>query len=53
MQKKFEMNRTKIKDGCQSGKKAVTHNSKSDLPWLGCFARVAIHNDAFEPNHVQ
>ena len=30
MQKKFEINRTKIKGGCQSGKK-VTHNSKSDL----------------------
>ena len=26
---------TKIKDGCQSGSKVVTHNSKSDLP-LGC-----------------
>ena len=26
MQKKFELNRTKIKGGCQSG------NSKSDLP---------------------
>ena len=30
--KKFEMNRTKIKDGCQSGGKVLTHNSKSDLP---------------------
>ena len=25
-------NQTKIKDGCQSGRKVVTHNSKSDLP---------------------
>ena len=32
MQKKFEINRTKIKGGCQSGRKVVTHNSKSDLP---------------------
>ena len=32
MQKKFEINRTKIKDGCQSGRKVVAHNSKSDLP---------------------
>ena len=32
MQKKFEINRTKIKGGCQSGRKMVTHNSKSDLP---------------------
>ena len=29
---KFEINRTKIKDGCQSGRKVVVHNSKSDLP---------------------
>ena len=28
----FEVNQTKIKGGCQSGRKAVTHNSKSDLP---------------------
>ena len=32
MQKKFEKNRTKIKGGCQSGRKVVPHNSKSDLP---------------------
>ena len=32
MHKKFEINQTKIKGGCQSGRKAVTHNSKSDLP---------------------
>ena len=31
MHKKFEINRTKIKDGCQSGREVVTHNSKSDL----------------------
>ena len=31
MHKKFEINGTKIKDGCQSGRKVVTHNSKSDL----------------------
>ena len=31
---KFDINRTKIKGGCQSGRKVVTkiHNSKSDLP---------------------
>ena len=29
---KFEINRTKIKGGCQSGREVVTHNSKSDLP---------------------
>ena len=32
MQKKFEINWTKIKGGCQSGRKVVTHNLKSDLP---------------------
>ena len=32
MHKKFEINQTKIKDGCQSGIKVVTHNSKRDLP---------------------
>ena len=32
MHKKFEINGTKIKGGCQSGRKVVTHNSKSDLP---------------------
>ena len=30
MHKKFEINRTKIKGGCQSGRKVTTHNSKSD-----------------------
>ena len=32
MHKKFEINRTKIKGGCQSGRKVVPHDSKSDLP---------------------
>ena len=32
MHKKFEINRTEIKCGCQSGRKLVTHNCKSDLP---------------------
>ena len=32
MHKKFEINRTKIKGDCWSGRKVVTHNSKSDLP---------------------
>ena len=29
---KFEINWTKIKGGCQSGRKVATHYSKSDLP---------------------
>ena len=32
MQKKFEINRKKIKGTCKSGRKVVTHDSKSDLP---------------------
>ena len=32
MHKKFEINRTKIKGGSQSGRKVVIHNSKSYLP---------------------
>ena len=32
MHKKFEINWTKIKGVCQSERKVVTHNSKSDLP---------------------
>ena len=32
MHKKFDINRSKIKGGCQSGRKLVTHDSKSDLP---------------------
>ena len=44
MHRKFEINRTKIKSGCQSGKKVVTYNSKSDLPL------VLFQNDFF--NHI-
>ena len=35
MHRKFEINRTKIKGGCQSGRKVVSHDSKSDLPLVG------------------
>ena len=34
MHKKFEINRTKIKGGCQPGSKVVTLDSKSDLPLM-------------------
>ena len=37
MHKKFKINRKKIKGACQSGKKVVTHNSKSDLPNVWTF----------------
>ena len=32
MHKKFEINQTKIKGGCQSGRKVVPDDHKSDLP---------------------
>ena len=32
MNKKFEINLTKTKGGCQSGRKVVTHKSMSNLP---------------------
>ena len=35
MHKKVEINRPKIKGGCQLGSKVSTHNSKSDLPLVG------------------
>ena len=31
---KFEINQTKIKDCCQSARKVVPHDSKSDLPLI-------------------
>ena len=37
MQKKFEINPTKIKGGCQLGSKVVTHNAKIDLPLVCSF----------------
>ena len=38
MNKKFEINRTKIKGGCQSARKVVTHDSKSDLSLVKFFS---------------
>ena len=46
MQKKFEINRTKIKGGCQSGRKVVTHYSKSDFP-LGVVTKVIFGKRVF------
>ena len=34
MHKKFEINTKKMKGSCQSRRKVVTHNSKSDLPLI-------------------
>ena len=38
----FEVNQTKIKGGCQSGRKVVTHNSKSDLPLGKIFLKAIV-----------
>ena len=40
MHKKFEINRTKIKGGCQSGRKVVTYDSTSDLPPVKVMTRL-------------
>ena len=32
MHKRFEINHTKIKGGCQLGRKVLAHDSTSDLP---------------------
>ena len=42
MHKKFKINRTKIKGDCQSGRKAVTHKSKRDLPLTDIDILIAI-----------
>ena len=45
MLKKFEISQTKIKGGCQLGRKVVIHNSKSDLPLTSeymCYQEVKI-----------
>ena len=44
MQKKFEINQTKIKGSCQSGRKVVTHDSKSDLPLCALHSLAAAEN---------
>ena len=35
MHKRFEINRTKNKGSCQSGRKVVTHDTNSDFPLSG------------------
>ena len=47
MQKKFEINRTNIKGGCQSGRNVVTHNSKRDLPLLGGYVAYSFERISF------
>ena len=38
----FKVNQTKIKGGCQLGRKVVSHNFKSDLPQLHFFKILVI-----------
>ena len=38
------MNQTKIKGSCQSGRKVVTHDSKSDLPLCALHSLAAAEN---------
>ena len=38
----IKINLTKIKGGCQSGRKVVTHNSKSDLPLVHSYVSTGI-----------
>ena len=48
------MNQTKIKGGCQSGRKVLTHNSKSDLPLVSHFYFLATPNDQYvQPQFTQ
>ena len=47
MYKKFEINQAKIKGGCQSGSKVVTHDSKIDLHLVFTYSSLIF----FEVNH--
>ena len=55
MHKKFEINRKKIKGGCQSGRKVVTHNSKSDLPLIMilCNNKLPFDPEITRPNSAE
>ena len=50
MHKKFEINWIKIKGSCQSGRKVVTHDSKSDLPLV--FHRPEYSFSLFSPKKL-
>ena len=54
MHKKFEINWTKIKGGCQSGRRVVCHDSKSDLPLvvLGIYASVCTKIPELKPINI-
>ena len=52
MHKKFEISRTKIKDGCQLGTKEVTYNSKSDLPLVHYIHTVVLKSIHFSESSI-
>ena len=47
MHKKFEINQTKFKGGCQSGRKVVSHNSKSEF-----YLKIAPVEGALKNHHI-
>ena len=55
MHKKFEINQTKIKGGCQSRRKVVPYNSKSDLPLVLrlCETDEVVNSGSFFSNGAQ
>ena len=53
MHKKFELNRTKIKGGCQSCRKVVAHDSRSDLPLVALCLVIYIPHSEPEVSHKQ
>ena len=46
MHKKFEINQTNIKGGCQLERKVVPHDSKSDLP------TIYVHGRSYPITHL-
>ena len=58
MYEKFEINQTKIKGSCQSGRKVVTQDSKSDLPlsivyiYVNVACLIYVQNEPVTINHI-
>ena len=52
MHKKFGINWTKIKGECQSGRKVVTHDSKSNLSLLTYYLAIACIVAAKMANYI-
>ena len=52
MHKKFEINWTKFKGGCQPERKVVSHNSKSDLPLYKARQKIVVSNSVDSANDM-